>query len=194
MNKTTKLEAVNAVLAVIGEQPVNSLTGSITPDVTEAVRTLDETTRHIQLRGWWFNTELGCTFPPDDDSKIPFPPNAAAVEFYHGSTGQADPIERGNFFYDRTAQSFTFTQPLKADRVVWLLDFDDLPETARIYIKVSAARLFATRLTASPQIVGYSQQDEAMARTEFLRDHTRQSRLNMKDGDLPSRIVARSVV
>ena len=40
---TTELQAVNTMLSVIGEAPVNSITGTTTVDVSVAKNILDET-------------------------------------------------------------------------------------------------------------------------------------------------------
>ena len=49
MALTTKLEAVNIMISVIGESPVNTLSGtSVTVTVTQAVHALDETSKAIQ--------------------------------------------------------------------------------------------------------------------------------------------------
>jgi hypothetical protein len=58
MALTTKLEAVNIMISVIGESPVNTLSGTSVPvTVTQAVHALDETSKAIQSEGWHFNTE-----------------------------------------------------------------------------------------------------------------------------------------
>ena len=53
---TTELQAVNTMLSVIGEAPVNSITGTTTVDVSVAKNILDETSLSIQSQGWNFNT------------------------------------------------------------------------------------------------------------------------------------------
>ena len=55
---TTKLEAVNTMLGVIGETPVNTLGGTSRPvSVVSAESVLDEVNREVQSRGGHFNTE-----------------------------------------------------------------------------------------------------------------------------------------
>ena len=59
MALTTKLEAVNTMLGVIGESPVNTISGSSLPaSVVVALNILDETNREVQSVGWDFNTEF----------------------------------------------------------------------------------------------------------------------------------------
>ena len=44
---TSKLSAVNTLLAIIGEAPVNSLNAPLTGDASLAERTLDEVSREV---------------------------------------------------------------------------------------------------------------------------------------------------
>ena len=53
---TSELEAVNTILSAIGEAPVNSLTGSLPIDATQAQNLLKEISREIQAAGWHFNS------------------------------------------------------------------------------------------------------------------------------------------
>ena len=52
---TTELEAVNSMLATIGEAPVNSITGTLPLDASLAKNTLNEINREVQSAGWHFN-------------------------------------------------------------------------------------------------------------------------------------------
>jgi len=47
---TSKLQAVNTLLSIVGEAPVNGLTAPLTGDVALADRTLDEISTEIQAR------------------------------------------------------------------------------------------------------------------------------------------------
>ncbi len=48
---TTELEAINIMLAAIGEAPVNTLTGSLPVDVKIAQSTLVEINKSVQAEG-----------------------------------------------------------------------------------------------------------------------------------------------
>lgn len=62
---TTELEAVNAMLASIGEAPITTLDGATQSDVQTALNILRDTTREVQTEGWRFNTEFGFEIAPD---------------------------------------------------------------------------------------------------------------------------------
>lgn len=65
---TTELEAVNAMLAVIGEQPITDVDAAVTAgspvDVLIAVNILRDQAREVQTLGWKFNTENGYQLMP----------------------------------------------------------------------------------------------------------------------------------
>lgn len=60
----TELEAVNSMLAAIGEAPVSTLTGATQADVQMAINILRDVTREVQSWGWRFNTEFGMEILP----------------------------------------------------------------------------------------------------------------------------------
>lgn len=61
---TTELEAVNAMLASIGEAPIDTLDGATQADVQTAINILRNTTREVQTEGYRFNTEFGFQIAP----------------------------------------------------------------------------------------------------------------------------------
>ena len=54
--------------------------------------------------------------------------------------------------------------------VVWLFDFEQLPETARRYIVVRAARQFAQEVLGSSELASFKESDESRALRALLRD------------------------
>ena len=77
---TTELESVNTMLSMIGEAPVNSLTGTLPLDGTIAKNTLTEINREVQSAGWHFNSRYEYTLSLDGDSKIPLANNIMRVD------------------------------------------------------------------------------------------------------------------
>ncbi len=79
---TSKLSAVNTLLAIIGEAPVNSLNPPLTGDASLAERTLDEVSREVQGAGWSWNTMLYDSIPLDASTgQSQLPGNPSAVRF-----------------------------------------------------------------------------------------------------------------
>jgi hypothetical protein len=155
------LEAVNTLLDIIGESPVSTLEDTGLADVAKARRTLKETSREVQSRGWHFNTEENYSLPRDDSNQIFVPPNTLRVdttkEFY-----QYDVVQRGQRLYDRKNHTYSFDKTLKVNLLVFL-DFEELPEAARNYITIRAARKFNDRELTDQATHVYSEDDEDIA-------------------------------
>ncbi|MCC8538635.1 phage tail protein, partial [Xanthomonas codiaei] len=73
LTPTTELEAVNEMLAVIGEQPVSALEAVGNTDVAIAIRTLRGVSREVQTTAWWFNTDESYTFVLNAENRVPLP-------------------------------------------------------------------------------------------------------------------------
>jgi hypothetical protein len=73
-----------------------------------------------------------------------------------------DIIIRGNRLYNRATNSFVFAESLTVIQV-HLFDFDELPEVAKRYITIRAARIFQDRMVGSTTLHGFNAQDEVMA-------------------------------
>ena len=76
----TKLDAVNRMLASIGQSPVNTLTGTLPKDVNKAVLALDNALRDVLTRGWSFNSDTEFPLSPDSNGRIDVPVNAASID------------------------------------------------------------------------------------------------------------------
>src|SRR5210317_1467619 len=111
---TTQLEAVNTMLSMIGEAPVNSLTGTLPLDATIANNTLTEINREVQAAGWHFNTEYKVTLSLDNNNKLPVATNIMRIDLdpTRYSRTQYDVVKRGNFLYEKNEHTFTFDEAL----------------------------------------------------------------------------------
>jgi hypothetical protein len=169
MALTTKLEAVNTMIAVIGEAPVNTLGGTAVPiTVVQAENVLDETSRAIQSEGWHFNTEHEYPFTPDaTNSKITLPSNVLTIDLDPQIYTDVDPVQRGNTLYDRKNHTDVWTKEVKAS-VTFQLDFTEIPEQFRNYITIKSARIFSNRFLGSREIEGFALRDEVEAKARAI--------------------------
>ena len=169
MALTTKLEAVNIMVSVIGESPVNTLSGTSVPvTVTQAVHALEETSKAIQSEGWHYNTEYDYPLVPDSvTSKITLPVNTLKVDLDPEIYTDSDPVQRGLTLYDRKNHRDTWTKDLKAI-ITFELEFEELPEQFRHYIAVKSARIFAARFLGSREIEGFALRDEIEAKARAI--------------------------
>ena len=171
---TSKLSAVNTLLAIIGEAPVNSLNAPLTGDASLAERTLDEVSREVQGAGWSWNTMLYDSIPLDASTgQSQLPSNTLAVRFNPLSYPSQRFVLRGLRLFDRLKNTYDLrgslsisvtggTSDLVAE-IVEELEWDSLPETARRYIMIRAGRMFSNRAVTSASIESYTADDEKNA-------------------------------
>jgi hypothetical protein len=160
----SELEAVNIMLSVIGEAPVNSLEGVSTNDVIQATSILNEISREIQSMGWHFNSERDYPLVPDINGEIILASNMVRVDT--DTHPEYDVVQRGNRLYDKLTHSFQFGKTLKAE-IIFLLPFEEIPQVARQYITIRAARIFQDRMVSSEVLHGFSEADERKALSDL---------------------------
>ena len=108
---TTLQNSVNVCLSVIGEAPVNSITGNSLPtQVALAKQTIAEVGNDVQSKGWWFNT------------------SGSDITLY--STDISDDYST------------------------------DIPEEARRYITIRAARVLQSRFIGNEELHKFSYNEE----------------------------------
>ena len=167
---TTELEAVNAIIATIGEAPVQSLEVTGLSDVTLALQCLRDASRQMQKRGWKFNREVCLPVSRDENGHIIVPANALHFDVSRGEYG--DGVVRGGKLYDLERHTFVWTRDLKVD-VVYFLPFNELPEAARYYSTIRAARVFQRQAQGSGAAEQFTADDEKRAWADLLRDDVR---------------------
>ena len=158
---TTELDAINTMLSIIGEAPVNTVEDNGVVDAVMARQILNETMREVQARGWHWNTDKGViltpTFPTPGDIYVPA--NTLQVDAIEP---RPDIVQRGNRLWDRRENTFKFRTPVTVD-IVRLLPFDDIPQVARHYITVRSGRIFQDRVVGYQTLSGFSKEDEVRA-------------------------------
>ena len=180
---TTELQAVNTMLSVIGEAPVNSITGTTTVDVSVAKNILDETSMSVQSQGWNFNTHTDYkSLSLDSNNKVPLPVNCVKADANQQYRHLNYTIRNG-YLYDMDNHSDTFTSAPSSVDLVLVQQFEHLPEYARRYITMKAARRFASRFIGDNQITQLIGQDENEALMAFHQADSQESDINILNGD-----------
>jgi hypothetical protein len=159
---TTELDAVNTMLYTIGEQPVSSLAESGLADVAIAKTILTEQNRRFQAKGWDFNTDKDYALAVDINSKIPVPTNALRIDPSRG----AQAVQRAGFMWDRVNNAWTWENTMYCD-IVRFLEFTDMPESARYYVTLKAARVFQKRIQGDEGLETFTEKDEFEAKSDF---------------------------
>jgi hypothetical protein len=169
--RTTLLEAVNVLLANVGEQPVNTLDDSLLVEAAVAERTLLELHKEGQTKGWSWNSEDAVKFQRNLDGEIVVPANITRFA--------PDPFEwngrfilRGQRVFDRQEQTFAMPENVTqiTAAIVALLPWDESPEVFNRWTTIRAARVFSNRVLSSDSINQYTAQDEMRALTELERN------------------------
>ena len=92
---TTELQAINIMMAAIGETPINTLTGTLPADIVMAQSTLTEVNKDVQSEGWSFNTEIDVTLTRDGSDHIARSADIFRVDPHTHHHTTIDAIQRG---------------------------------------------------------------------------------------------------
>ena len=173
--KTTKLQAVNRILSNIGQSPITTLESG-NPLVNTAELVLDEINNAVQSEGWVFNVEYGYPFVPNTDGYIEVAQDVLALDSQPGSNNFT--VIRNGKLYDKANHTFQWDGTQRLD-VIWLYDFEQLPEVFRQYITIRAANVYAGRTVASKEAVQFGAKEEAYARAAVIEYDTQQGDYNI---------------
>ena len=177
---TTELDAVNAILTNLGEPPVNSLTGEIPLDASQALAALNEVSREVQKRGWYFNTEDHIV-APDVSGYLNLPLNCLQAKTI--DEDKCTPVvQRNTRLYNMTPfkHGFVFDKSLKCQLVLGL-SYTDLPQTAKSYVFLRAARVFQVRQLGDQMNSQDDTTDEKMALVELHAEQLRMAPYSLRD-------------
>ena len=168
MSRTTQLETVNILLSSIGERPVSSRnSGLVDAEMAETI--LNSVDRDTQGMGWWFNRDIARKFLPDATTgEVELPYNTLKADFVNQSVIK-DLVMRGFKVWDAKNHTFDIKNDYDAVYVdlITQLDFNDLPEVAKRYIGLKAARIFQDRTVGDTELHGFQQDDEFIALSEL---------------------------
>jgi len=176
-----ELEAVNMLLAAVGEAAVSSLETATTVDVTQAKNLLSNINREVQQKGWHFNTEWDVVLSLDSDSRIPL--GTTVLSIYSPTKMTTIRGREGSpFLYDLDNNTFTWTSSINDAVTITLLDFEDIPQTARQYITTKAARIFQEEIIGQVSAETVNRQEETEAYADLLDDEGERSGFNVGYG------------
>ena len=185
----TELEAINIMLGVIGETPVNSINTGLV-NVAIAYQTLYNESRQIQSRGFNFNTESNYPVYPSIAGNLVLPPNTLKADITDDYSYRYDVTLRGLTVYDKTNHTNIFTEMVAFDIIVFLA-FSDLPQAARDYITIRAARKYQRRVLGSATLDQLTKDEEIEAKVLMENGDSDQADYNMIDSVDTAFILAR---
>jgi hypothetical protein len=163
LSKTTKLEAINTMLSVVGEPPINTLDTVSRVDVVTALAILTETLKEVQSQGWHFNSDDNVPLIPDANGYIQIPDNIVRVDMTDEVYGKDLTIRANKVYNKSTLNDVWPAQTILKCSVVYMFDFEELPETVRRYVVIRAARIFNDRVVGDQLHHAFTAQDEMAA-------------------------------
>jgi len=182
LNLTSELEAVNRVLRMMGEAPVNSLKGQFGL-ARQAHDSLKETSRTVQAEGWSFNTDYERTLTRTaGTNEIELSSDISRVKIDPYEYPDNEVVQRGLKLYDRRKNTSVFEEDLTAD-VTYILSWTDLPEHARQYIMVKAGRQLQDQILGSADLTQINLTMEAEAKALFMEEENNAGDHNMIRGN-----------
>lgn len=131
--------------------------------------------------------------------RVGVPQTALGLDFsvYQQNATLSDPIAKGRFIYDKTNNTYEFSGDVDVT-VIYQIPFEQadaggesLPEYARRFVTMKAARLFAQRHVGDPQLVQMAQQDERESWIQFLAAEADRADYHIFQSPLASYTVSR---
>ena len=176
----TELNAVNSVLAAIGQSPVTTLDYS-NPETSFVYNLIQECSRDVQDEGWVFNREYMYPLTPDANGEIQIPANILRMDVSENDVYRfTDVVKRDGKLYDKYTHSFKFSGTICFD-IVWLFPLTDLPSTFQRYITSAASRRAAVQMVDNPQLAQLLQVQEGQCRAACTEYDTQQGDYNYMD-------------
>lgn len=181
LEPTTALGAVNDMLRSIGQGAVNTLSEFSGTDAANAAAYLEQTSREVQERGWYFNTDREFPFVPGANGEVAL---GATLLKFSPSRDNPGIVERQRKLYDTENHTFDMRPKttIKGD-VVWLFSFEELPQAARTYIHRKAGRMFQVGAVGSDLLYRFTREMEDDALQELTRAQLNAQRPNIFTDD-----------
>lgn len=192
----TKLDAVNSILASIGESPVNSLSSGL-PDAELAESFLDRENRRIQLMGWHCNSLVGYELAKNASNQFVLPDNTLKCDTVnprsHRKTSSTPPphsyinasMRRSNddtkwlmWDVDNNTETWTNETSLTVD-LVQFIEFANLTPALQIYVHASAAHKFQKSVMGSQVLRAFTEEDIREAEVIAINEEMENEDLNV---------------
>ena len=169
-----ELEAINLLLRAIGSDPVNSITTS-QPDVANAKDTLNRYRGRVQKRGWWCNIQYNVEFQVANN-EIRIPKEYTTVIFDNATL-----VKRGNRLFDKYNNTYQFTCNAIAKRTIYILSWDEMPDSMREVVAYQAAASFIRDEIEDTAKSEQMQNEAGMAMIDLKKEDLEQGQYNSFD-------------
>ena len=173
----TELNAVNSVLAAIGQSPVTTLDFE-NPETSFVYNLIQECSRDVQDEGWVFNREEHYPLKPNSDKHILIPNNVLRMDISQNDVYRTtDVIKRDGKLYDKLHHTFEFRGTIYFD-IVWLFPLTDLPSVFQRYITSMASKRAAIQMIDNPTLAQSLGEQVSLGRSACLEYESNQGDYN----------------
>lgn len=171
--QVTQLTVVNACLASMGEEPINSLAEE-NAFINSAKFALENATMNVQSEGWWFNKEV-VKMLPQSDGTYTVPVDIIDLDI---DTNPKWLTVRGNRLYDTANGEFLKGTREYSANIIRLIAFEDVPFHAKRLIKAATVILFQQSYDGDAQKIKEAETEYGMAYTLAKAQHIRAVKAN----------------
>ncbi|ESX98705.1 MULTISPECIES: hypothetical protein [unclassified Mesorhizobium] len=185
LGPASELDAVNELLASIGEDPVLDL-DDLPPSGNTALSVIHTQSRDVQEEPRWFNFETDVMLSPNVDGFVIVPGNVLDIDSTDG-----DIIQVGNRLYNRESKTYVFASPVSCE-ILWHRPWDELPSVARRYITALAIERFIEGFPGAEATTPSRQRNLARASNAFFRAELRAGDFNLLNNASIQTIARRS--
>ena len=170
----------------VGESSVNTLTVQ-SPEVTIAQSTLRQVCREVQAEGWKFNTENEYPITLDSNNHCLVPNNVLQIDLNHFKhLNDFDVVKRNDSgttkLYDLIEHRYNFENTSEGKLyvdIIWMIDFEDIPQVFKDYITTRASRIAANRMVNDATTAELMATDEQLSRALAVEYDTNQGDYNI---------------
>lgn len=171
-----RLDAINIMLAAIGEAPVTDAS-SQHPDVLVANNLLTQIEEQLQAPGYWFNRDYAVTLGYDtQDDSVVIPGNTLRIDPTDTTKRY---VKRDGKLYDTDNNTFAIGESVEVDIIVQL-SFDDCPISWQHYCAAEGAYELHNAEIGDEQKLVRLERKRNKLRGEFRADDLRNSDHNAK--------------
>lgn len=192
-----KNEVLQSQLAIKIKEIDNLFQGSLSKVIDNGPTTemIEQAVKELCSSSWYFNSINNWYLTPDNLGFIALSNNVLKIESNNGY------IKKSGKLYDNVNGSFIFKNQIKLEKIVTYVDYQDLPEIAKIYIDIKTNRRFInllssklgkTRYTELSQ--RYTEEEEKKAFIELQRENNKTMKLNIFNDVYTSRILNKYVI
>ena len=184
----TELEAINRMLANIGQAPVNNV-DQANPDVAICSRTLKQVSQEVQSEGWAFNRIRNFKQQPDANGIITIRKATVdgdsnyimQMDLSHDSFYSRDKIAVGKVrgsdicLFEQNSQSFDWgSDPIEVDKIYYFSEIGTLPVALMNYVISRGSAMLSYQTVGDGQQYNILAQQEAYTRAQLLEYETSQ--------------------